>query len=199
MGMYDRPGTPYSKLAFINNLPAYTANEGTDRALDQARVLIESGMYYMQGVPFPGASDTIIGARDTFGGVITVPSLCYVVSITGDSFNAEDPSNATGAIGFKFRIYDKGAKLDSIINGQFIKETSVAPAMNNDPATFNLVPIGPYMLMSPFVILHPGSLQMEVTNLSSFSCQVQLMLGLAVPINPTSTSEQILKGSEQYA
>lgn len=191
MGFFDHPDTPYSKLTYLNNLPVYTANAGVDSLLDQAREFSDSDNYYFQGVPFPGAADIVIPARTTFGGVITVPALCYVTSITGDCFKTSDPTAATN--GFQFRIYDKGARLDSIINAQYVRNTMVAPAMRRAAgALFNSRPIGPGMLQSPFVVLQPGSLQMEVTNLSTFDCSIQLMLALAVPINPMSASEMIV-------
>ncbi len=96
--------------------------------------------------------------------------------------------------GFRYRIYDKGAKLDVMIDTQFAQNTSTIGVMANlaAPNTQTNVPIGPNFLATPYVVLKPGALQLEVTNLSNLDCAIQIFLHFAVPVNRQSANENLI-------
>lgn len=190
MGMYDTPDTPPSRLEYINNVPVYTANRGVSSLLDLPRKFVDSGEYFFLGIAFPPAISTFVLARDTFSGVITVPPLSYILSLSGDTY-VDVPHQPDDGFGFMVRIYDKGAKMESIINAQFIRGSLIA--LNERP-TGAEGQKGPYWLQDPFVLLKPGTLQMEITNLSQTQDKhIQMLLGLAVPANTKSVNEVIIE------
>lgn len=203
MAFFDYPGTPYTGLAFLDNQPAYTANEGVDSLLDIAREIEMSGNYYFMAIPFPNSGGVLIDARDSKSGVIVVPPLAYLVSLTGYS-KIYDPE-VTGETdkGMMVRIYDKGAKMETAINAQFIISTlnmGGFPNTVNDASGYanDLGGMqGQYWLKTPMVVLRPGSVQLEITNLSALSAHCQIMLNLAVPINQKSINEVLIEGSNQ--
>lgn len=203
MGSFYTPQLPYDLNTFLDNLGAYSLTEASFETLELARQITESGQYYFLGVPFPGRNNTVIGGRDTFTGNITVPPLSYIMSITGDTFytpNVGPQGQAVGTRaleGFQFRIYDKGGKIDTFINSSFGNSQPSVGLMTNysNPASANNKPVGPFFPPSPMVILSPGSLQLTITNLSTVSCYIQILLQLAVPVNRQSANEMLIKGN----
>lgn len=200
-GFYTGPDAPYTKTTWLDNLGAYSLNPGLSRYLDQAREMVESGQYYYYGVPFPSAGDISIAAGVTFGGVITVPPLSYLLGLTSEAFSFGGGVFTYGA--FKFRIFDKGAKMDSMINSQFVKSRLVSgrihqvPGLSNYPPKSNPVN-GIYFLETPMVVLKPGSLQIEVTNLSTSTQYIQMLMGFAVPVNAQSVGNvHVVRGGTQ--
>lgn len=195
MGFYDPPGTKYDQLNYLNNVSAYTPNPSTVALLDQAREILSVGEYFWLGVPFPPAMSTRIAARQTFSGIITVPSLAYVVALSGDTvyFDEAHPMVGDDGAGFMLRIYDKGAKMDSIINAQFIRGSLVT---GNMKPTGTEGQKGPYWLLDPFVLLRPGSLQLEITNQSATQDKdIQILMGLAVPASPAAVGQVLVEGT----
>lgn len=202
MGAFYTPGLPYDLNTYTDNLGAYSLTEASFETLENTRRIIESGQYYFLGVPFPGRQDVVIAGRDTFSGNITVPPLSYVMSITGDSFYTVLGPNAEAIgtrakEGFQFRLYDKGAKMDTFINSSFGNSQPSVGLMSNyvSPATVTNRPFGPFFPPDPMIILSPGSLQLSITNLATVSCYVQILLQLAVPVNRQSANEMIIKGN----
>lgn len=172
--------------AYLDALPAYNLNAGVDTMLDLAREILTVDNYYFLGVAFPTGTDILIPANGTFVGNVSVEPLSYVTMITGFS---DQPS------GFKLRIYDKGAKAD-IIDRQFISSRNIASQMEGvfpgvTPAD---TPFGPYMLISPFIVLNPGSLQIEITNLSLLAANIQILLGCAIPVTDRSINIKDIQG-----
>lgn len=191
-GFYN-PNTPYSKNTYLDNLAAYGLNQGLDQLLDTARQIQESENYYWLGIPFPGAADAQIPALGTFSGTLTVPSLAYVLGLTAASIVVSDGSISPP--GFKFRIYDKGGKIDTFINAQYINDRQFAPAMNPVAGAVGAnfqPPSGPLFLSSPMVVLEPGALQVEITNLNNVPVWCQLFFSLCVPVNRQSTNEMMV-------
>lgn len=202
MGSFFTPGLDYDLNTYLDNLGASIGESALD-GLDTARNIVESGQFYFLGVPFPGRGNTTIAGRDTFTGNITVPPLSYLMSITGDSFylpNVGPQGQAVGtraAEGFQLRIYDKGGKIDTFLTTSFGNSSPSVGVMANlaAPNTQNNSPISPFYPPSPMVILAPGSLQLTVTNLSTVSCYIQILLQLAVPVNRQSANEMLIQGS----
>ncbi len=202
MGSFYTPGVDYDLNTYLDNLGASIGEAALD-GLDTARNIVESGQYYFLGIPFPGRGDTTIAGRDTFTGNITVPPLSFLMSITGDSFYFPEESSRAQPVGtragegFQLRIYDKGGKIDTFLTTSFGHSTPSVGVMANiaAPNTQNNSPISPFYPPSPMVILAPGSLQLTVTNLSTTSCFIQVLLQLAVPVNRQSANEMLIQGS----
>lgn len=197
MGAFYTPGMDYDLNTYTDNLGAYTVDEGAIDTLELARQLIESGKYYHLGVPFPGISSINFAAQDTLTGNITVPPLSYLVSITGDIFYSSGGSKGTRANeGFQFRIYDKGAKMDTFLTTYFGSSKPNAGLMihRSAPNSSSDHPVGPYFLKSPMVVLAPGALQISVTNLATQPCWIQLLFQFAVPVSRLSANEMLIKG-----
>lgn len=172
--------------AYLDSLPAYNCHAGVDSMLDLAREIIDSDGYYWQGVAFPTGSNILIPAQGTYVGNVSVEPLSYIIAITGYSNQPE---------GFKIRIYDKGAKAD-IIDKQFIYSTMLASNMQMllGGTAYENVATGPYLLTSPLIILNPGSLQIEITNLSVSDAMIQIMLSCAFPVTDRSINIKDIKG-----
>src|SRR5579871_3354157 len=187
MGSLYTPSQPYSLTEYLENLPAYTLNAGVDQLLDLARQIEDSQSYYWQPTCFPSSQDAELPPLGTFSGVITVPSLAYVVAITASSIIAADTPGpgtpgADSLLGFKARIYDKGGKIDTFINSTFARKFGVFTNLEVEPNTSTPPTQGPYFLQTPMVVIEPGALQLEITNLEpADSVIAQIVLHLAVP------------------
>lgn len=166
-------------IAFLNNLPAYNGYEGTDRMLDLSRLVIDSDNYYWSGVAFPARDSVLIPAGGTFAGNVAIQPYSYITSLTVYDDHLD---------GFKLRIYEKGSKSD-IYGGQFCFSDVCGSVMEAGfpGATPVNVAFGPHYLISPFIVLPPGSLQIEITNLSVVeAANIQIMLAVAVPVTDKS-------------
>lgn len=192
MGFYDPPDTePGTDLEYVNNVPVYTANPGVASLLNISREFILSGDYFSLGIAFPPAISTLVKARETFSGVVTVPPLSYILSMSGDTYVPVE-QQPDDNFGFMVRIYDKGAKMESIINAQFIRASLIA---GNERGTGAERQKGQCFMLDPFVLLKPGTLQMEVTNLSQTQDKhIQMLIWLAVPVNTHSVNKVIVEG-----
>ena len=197
MGSFYTPDIPYNLNTFLDNLGAYSLTPDLYESLQMCREMTASGKYFFQGVPFPTGQNTYIDGYDTYSGNLTVPPLAFLIAIAGDCFyTAGELKGLRSLEGFKFRLYDKGAMLDTVINSLYAQNL---PNMGNMSVIGNMgspgptnTPVGPMFLEAPLVILHPGSLQIELTNLSATNCYVQLLMHLCVPINRQSANEQIM-------
>src|SRR5271155_5526409 len=173
MGSFYTPDLNYDLNTYLDNLGAYSIDESSFSMLDLARELVDSGKYYMLGVPFPGISNINIAAQDTFTGNVTVPPLAMVVSLTGDTFYSSGGSKGTRALeGFQFRIFDKGAKMDTFLTASFGNNYPSVGLMASrlNPTTVSNRPVGPMYPRSPMVVLAPGALQLSITNLATQAC-----------------------------
>ena len=191
------PGT--YPTAFLDNLQAYNLNAGVDSMLDLARMVIDADSYYYNGVAFPtGATlgNMLVGPGATYAANVAIEPYSYLVNISGLSVFAEGPAAFTPGM-FKLRIYEKGSKSD-IFNGQFALSSNVASGMEYGaffPApTPQDVPFGVFWLQSPLVILPPGSLQIEITNLEAVACYIQILMAMATPVTDRSLNIVDVKG-----
>jgi hypothetical protein len=174
--------------AFLDNLPAYNLHSGVDRMLDLSRLVIDSDNYYWSGVAFPNRDNTAFGPGATFAGNVAIQPYSYITSLTVFSDQVE---------GFKLRIYEKGSKSD-IFGGQFCFDTICGSVMEAvfPGATPADTPFGPHFLISPFIVLPPGSLQIEITNLNQVvdGAVIQIMLSCAVPVTDKSLNIVDVRG-----
>ncbi len=173
---------------YLDNLPAYNLNEGVVSLLDITRMFFDSENYMCSLVASPKGADVNIGPRLTFVENIPLEPFTYIVSLTVFSDQPE---------GFKLRIYDKGARAD-IIERQFIFHNIMGSIMEMQfsPAPTPVdVPFGQHFFQSPIVVMPPGSLQVEITNLSPATAIIQIVLGCAVPVTDRSLNNVLVEGA----
>lgn len=203
MGLYNLQEA-YSLSTWYDHQGAYDLNAGTDRLLDQARFILESDAYTFQGVSFPKGNDITLQAGQTFSGTINLTPFSYLVSmsasVAGGSSQTYNP--------FTLRIFDKGAQTDlyfkqfgwfPTVISDMDPQANVSPylVLYNSNAHPDL-PFGPHFLESPFIILPPGVLQIQVTNVSTQILSIQMLLALAVPkTNVTLQKQTVTTPSDQ--
>ena len=171
---------------------------GTDLQLDLTRYIINSGAYVFQGIAFPKGNDIMIPEATTFSGTVNLLPYSYIVSLTAWSGNGGQ---------FTIRIYDKGAQSD-IYYSQFAWYPTVA---SNMTGTFNEglpiiqndkdKPYGPYFFRDPLIVLPPGVLQIQLTNVATepvtppfgFPPFFQLFFNVAVPKNTQTMQSQAMQ------
>lgn len=192
----NRPIFPYDVVATLNAHPVYGLSEGLDIYLDLGREIILSDNYYYQAIPFPIIPDGQIysvAAYATMSGSINVPAFAYLTMLTHYTQQPE---------GFRIRVYDKGAKTDLYYN-QFAKDIQASAQMSPDPrpATTSTEEInageiiGPRFLISPFISLPPGTLQLEMTNLAPVNNLCQILFHFAIPFSSKSVNVVSIKGN----
>jgi hypothetical protein len=191
-----RPILPGYMSDWLDALPGYDGDEGLIEQLDMRRVLWEAEAYYPLLYSFPNnivASGSGVGpnnltnfaAGDTQTGTIQVPIGSFLVSISAYYLGL-----SSSGIGCSFRLYEKGAQSDFYYNtiASMFDGSSQGDfdAYYLNRANFDQ-PFGPYNLLSPLIVLPPGILQVEVTNLdNSNAATIQLLFAFACPINPVS-------------
>jgi len=199
MGSFYTPNQPYDINTYIDNLPAYSLTEESYDSLELLREIIASEKYAFQGMPFPTRNDVYLPGYGTVSGNITVPPLSYLALITGDSFYTTTTDGTHVAMGrnlegFTLRIYDKGAQLDTAVSTLYMENFTTVGYMGKvtNPGQLTNRPIGPNLPQSPMIVLIPGSLQVEITNLAAVPVYAQVLLALAVPVNRQSANQQII-------
>lgn len=198
MGLYNLQD-PYGLSSWYETNGMYDLGVGTDLQLDLTRNLLESDAYVYQGVTFPKGNDIYISPQQSFSGTINLIPYSYIVALTGWSGNA----NA-----FTLRIYDRGAQTD-LFFGQFAWYPTVVSNMQGGPnegftITQNRqnVPFSPYLFRSPLIVLPPGILQLQLTNVaradSTAGGIAQLLFSVAVPKSTVSMdNRKILSSQDQ--
>jgi hypothetical protein len=203
MGSFYTPHLPYDENTFLDNITQYNLSAEGSMRLELMRQIQLTQEYYFMGVPFPGLKDIYIAAGDTFQGNIIVPPMSYLLALMGFAFYTEGPEQGQeSAEGFQLRIYDKGARMDTSINTQFMFGTTVAGqdepiGWSGIPGTRELIytfPYGPQIPDTPMVVLAPGQLQIEVTNRSLLAVAAQTLFHFAVPATRSATNETLVKG-----
>jgi hypothetical protein len=215
---------PYDgALEFLEKLPAYDSSVGVIEQLELAKQIQQSGKYYWQGIPFPNQDNWWVPAGETISGSIQVPVGSYITSIqvyndyTGEAPPAPPPNGPqlrprvgppfTGnPAGFKLNLFDKGSKAylyygDFMLNllagsdmqqfaGSNESVTPSDPGMNDDR------PFGPGYFQGPFIVTNPGIIGWELVNAGVSDAIMQVLMCLAVPINPVSIGQRrISRGS----
>ena len=196
MGLYAIEHN-YDLTNWYNSSGAYDLWTGTDLMLDLSREILRSDSYIFQGVAFPKGNDINVAGGQTFSGTLNLIPYSYIISVTGWSGNGNQ---------FTLRLFDKGAQTD-VYQKQF---AWFPTAISNMVGEFNLgqviligdrdKPFGPYFFRDPLIVLPPGVLQIQVTNVGPgpFSNLVggeppeilQLFFNVAVPKNTQSLQTQ---------
>ena len=190
MGIYNLQD-PYSLSTWYDVNGMYDLNAGTDMQLDLTRHILDSDAYMFKGVTFPKGDDIYIPSQQSFSGTINLIPYSYILGLTGWSGNA----NA-----FTLRIYDRGAQTD-LFYGQFSWYPTVLSNMQGGPNMGTSInqgvqnkPFTPHFFRSPLVVLPPGILQLQLTNVANpdfFQGGIaQLLFMLAVPKSTVSMANQ---------
>ena len=190
MGIYNLQD-PYSLSTWYDVNGMYDLNAGTDMQLDLTRHILDSDAYMFKGVTFPKGDDIYIPSQQSFSGTINLIPYSYILGLTGWSGNA----NA-----FTLRIYDRGAQTD-LFYGQFSWYPTVLSNMQGGPNMVTSInqgvqnkPFTPHFFRSPLVVLPPGILQLQLTNVANpdfFQGGIaQLLFMLAVPKSTVSMANQ---------
>jgi len=181
-------GPPDLESGYLDNcLVGYDMGFGPSSLLDISREIWDADNYYAMVVPFPTGNDCFLNQAgsgfvfQTFGGDITIPPFSWLTKIS-HFHNTLENGNFTGTQGpFKLRVYDKGGKVD-MIHRQFAWMSNVSSDMI-PPGGIGTIndPFGPYYLMEPKVLMPPGTLHVEITDMSGQPCFVQVAFMFAVP------------------
>lgn len=190
---------PYGLHTWYEVNGMYDLNVGTDLELDLTRHILNSDAYLFSGVTFPKSSDIYIPSQQSFSGTINLIPYSYIVGLTGWSGNA----NA-----FTLRIYDRGAQAD-LFFGQFAWYPTVLSNMQGGPNMGVTIgqnvqnqPFTPYFFRSPLIVLPPGILQIQLTNVAKpefFAGGIaQMMFMIAIPKSTVSmANRKVLTSQDQ--
>lgn len=175
---------PVELTDYLNSSPLY-ASESGDIQLELANKVYNSGDYFYQGIaaPIGSRADLTLGARDSYEAALTIPEGSYLVSIT--AYSEQEA-------GFKFSMFDKGAKT-YMIEKQLGYWRTQAGVMIAEASNGN--GLGPYWLESPLIVMPPGALQIQITNLSANANMLQVMMGFAVPVSRRNLALEIVRGT----
>jgi hypothetical protein len=193
MGIYNLQDG-YSLASWYDNNGAYDLNAGTDMLLDLPRQILDSEAYMYQGVAFPKGADISFQPSQTFSGSINLTPYSYLVSLAGYSGNINQ---------FTLRIFDKNAQTD-LYYGQFAWFPTVVGNMSGTnmgasiPMGTPNKPFGPFLFRDPVIILPPGVLQVQLTNVSGSPAVLQMLFGTAVPKTTVSmNTRKVNQSSDQ--
>jgi hypothetical protein len=198
MGLYSLDNY-YDLSTWYENIGAYDLWTGTDLMLDLSRQILSSGAYMFQGIAFPKGADVMIPQGATFNGSINLIPYSYILTVTGFSANGNQMT---------VRIFDKGAQTD-VYEKQFAWFPTVISNMEgsfNEGEDIVLTdrdkPFGPYFFRDPLIVLPPGVLQIQVTNVDMNPAVLpsptaappifQILFGIAVPKNTVSVQNQVV-------
>lgn len=159
----------------LDRLPGYDTSHGASALLELARKVQLSENYFYQGIPSPRGNEWQLAGLASFEDRVTVDAGSYLMSICGASYAVAD---LTLAQPFKVQMFDVGAKT-SLFSRTFALGTTFCGELGDSTAA---LPLGPYYLMGPLVVLYPGALNIQITNLSTIPCFIQMLLNFAVPI-----------------
>lgn len=199
MGLYALDSN-YSLATWYDNNGAYDLNTGTDLLLDQVREILLSDNYTFQGIGFPKGGDVQFDFHNTFDGSLNLVPYSYIFGLNG--YN-----EAAGQ--FTLRIYDKGAQTD-LYYGQFAWYPTVIGIMQNQFSEGAQIlqadqdkPFGPYFFRAPWIVVPPGILQIQITNVGQIVTpqpiqRAQLLFLVAVPkTTQTLNTRRVITGNDQ--
>ena len=201
MGLYALD-EHYSLATYYENNGAYDLNTGTDLQLDLIRQILASDNYTFQAISFPKGKDIEVDFQKTFSGSLNLVPYSYIWGLNG--YNETEGQ-------FTLRIYDKGAQTD-LYYGQFAWYPTVLGTGQGQfdlPGDFILLgqenkPFGPYFFRAPWIVLPPGILQIQITNVSAAFDpvhpiqHVQLLFLVAVPkTTQTLNTRRVITGRDQ--
>ena len=200
MGLYAVDDS-YSLATWYENNGFFDLNTGTDLQLDLTRQILASDNYICQLVAFPKGPDVLVPLGTSFSGSLNLIPYTYVIGLIGFD---------TGQ--FTVRIYDKGAQTD-LYYGQFAWFPTVTGVGQNTvsqqgqsvlPGNSGFdQPFGAYFFRAPWIVLPPGVLQIQITNVSQapnpfFPQELQMLFLLAVPKNTvTLNNRRVVTSTDQ--
>lgn len=170
MGSTNQMITNQSPVDWLYAQQAYNLNIGGIVMLEQAKEIMMEGNYYWSGIPIPTKDDYTFTARQSKEFTMSVEPGAFLISLGGYSDQTE---------GFSLSVMDKGSKTKIFSTG-FAK--SQLPIVGN--GVVENVPIGPFYLTSPYPLTKPGQVQVQLTNLSSSTAIIQVLMNFAVKFNP---------------
>lgn len=192
MGLYALDEN-YSLSTWYEYSGIFDLNTGTDLQLDLTRQILESDNYVCQLIAFPKAADVLINLGTSFSGSLNLIPYSYIIGLIG--FDSGQ---------FTLRIYDKGAQTD-LYYGQFAWFPTVIGvgqstiSAQGDAALPGIAgfdkPFGSYFFRAPWIVLPPGVLQIQVSNVTQnpspyFPQELQLLFLVAVPKNTVSLNNR---------
>jgi hypothetical protein len=175
---------------YLDALPAYHHSRQTSELLDLHRQIVASENYLWRGMAFPPNGFDVVGALATYEDEISLPPGTY---ITGISRYFAKEGLLLNPGGFKFQIYDIGAKM-SLFSRTFGHGADVAGVLQDLGGLGENMPRGIANVVGPLVVLEPGRLNLQVTNLSVDAQMIQVFLSLAVPKERRSVGMDEVKG-----
>ena len=200
MGLYALDES-YSLASWYENNGIFDLNTGTDLQLDLIRHILASDGYTCQLIAFPKGNDILINLGQSFSGSLNLIPYSYILGLIG----FDDGQ-------FTLRIYDKGAQTD-LYYGQFAwfptiigvgQSTVSAQGDGALPGQQGFdKPFGSYLFRAPWIVLPPGVLQIQVTNVSQFASPffpetMQMLFLVAIPKNTVSlNSRRVVTPSDQ--
>lgn len=163
----------------LDYLPAFDLTDGLSELLDIARLVIDSENYYMRGYTWPPNGSDTINALENFEGQISIPHGSIILSMTGYS-NQTD--------GFKWELYDNGAK-HTLFGRTFGRDVDALG--QGGGVGIPDTPVAPNMLTAPMIVMPPGRLTLQLTNLSANNALIQIYFQVAVPITRETLSQDV--------
>ena len=200
-----RPIFPSYLSNWLDHLGAYNLwPEERWNPIKLMQLLYETDAFYPYMVPFPtnivgtglstGAGNILnFNPGETQTGSIQVPAGSFLVSAGCYANNGSNEGSKTGA-GAKVRIYDKATQSD-----MFYQQYAHGQDVFGGGSGSNTVdvPFGPHLFASPYIIVAPGVIQWEITNLDpNNGSTIQVLLSFAVPKG--SVSGNVLVVEEDY-
>jgi hypothetical protein len=174
---------PMALSEYLDYLPGYDLNDWSSEALNVARAVIDSENYFMRGYVFPGNGSDSIAGGVTFEGLISAPAHSIILFMTGYS---------SSSAGFKFQLYENGSK-QNLFGRTYARQDVTGMYQTHGGEILPDVPIGPAWFTDPMIIMPPGRIVGQVTNMSVDTATIQVYLQMAIPITRETLSQNVQK------
>lgn len=176
---------PMALSEYLDYLPGYDLNDNASAALDVARAIIDSENYFMRGYVFPGNGSDSLAGGDTFEGLISAPAHSIIISMTSYCSQPE---------GFKFQLYENGSK-QNLFGRTYARQDVTGMYQTHSGQVLPDRPIGPAWFTDPLILIPPGRIVGQVTNMSANTATIQVYLQMAIPITRETLSQSLQKPS----
>ena len=183
---------PYTDTAWLDAQPAYDTWEGGISRLDLLRLIQQSANYLWKGYAIPAGTDTSFPPLGNFETQISVPPGAWLTMINGHRIAHPENQAPADNSGFMLQVWDTGAKTPFFLRTYAFHSGVTGLYTANMPAGEN-VPKGGGILESPLVVCRPGQITVQITNLASQTCDIQMLFVFAVPIDPQSMEQQVIR------
>ncbi len=185
-GLHDTKSAifPYRNTDWLDSLPAYDHSAAVDVWLDTLRAIQKSTNYYWQGRALPQGVNMVLPVLGSYEDHISVEPGTYITAI--NAYTQQAP-------GFEFQVFDEGAQT-YLYSRKFVYNTMAGQMV----AAAGVTPFGPHFVPGPLVVLDPGLLTLQFTNLDPVNTnRVQVFLALAVPVTHESLGQSIVEKREE--